>query len=191
MMKRAFFILCLVGLSLRAWGSDPVPSPLDTPSVESTWHGIEMHVSEVKRIAGNRLLVVVLLWATPKAPPATMIGIPPVIPPNATKEELNMGLGDSPFSLAGSTMTDDLTQQKYDMVPPDPKGPLYRSSVILTSLFPGRGLYMTIQFLAPPPPPPDDTGKIPKQTVSILLPKAKGPITKVVVPPPTPPAPGQ
>jgi hypothetical protein len=183
-MKRAFLIFCLAVSTLRAWGSDPESSKPVTPFVESTWPGIEMHVDEVKRIAGNRLLVVVALHASAKAPPFTLIGTPPVYPPHPTKEELKMNLPPTPFSLQGSTMTEDRTQQKYDMVPPGPKGPFYRPSVMLASLSPRQSLYLTIQFLAPPPPPPDENGIVPKQTVSILLPKAQGPITKVVIPPP-------
>jgi hypothetical protein len=195
-MQIRFLILCLLAFSLHALGQDASNSNKtpDTPYVESTWPGVQMQILEVKRIPKNRLLVVIGLWASPQAPGSTLIGIPPVIPPTATKEEIAAGFGPTSFSLEGSTMIEDLTHQKYDMVPPDPTGMVYRPSMILGSISPGQALYMTIQFPAPPPPPPDEMGHIPRQTVTILLPRAKGPITKVVVPPPTPPtpaAPGQ
>lgn len=191
-MKRAVLIVCFLCISLRTWGNNPrASSGFEMREVESTWPGIVMQVIEVDRIAGNRLLVGVRLVATPNAPGTTLIGTPPVVPPNATKEELAIGFGPSAFSLEGSIMTEERTQEKYPMLPRNLVASGYRSSVIMASLAPREALILTIQFPAPPPPPPDDTGKIPKQTVSILLPRAKGPITKIVIPPPTPPAPGQ
>ncbi len=156
--------------------------------VESTWPGIVMQVIEVDRIAGNRLLVGVRLAATPNAPGTTLIGTLPVVPPNATKEELAIGFGPGAFSLEGSIMTEERTQEKYPTLPANLAASGYRPSAIMASLAPREALILTIQFPAPPPPPPDENGKIPRQTISILLPKAKGPITRIVIPPPTPPA---
>jgi hypothetical protein len=189
-MKRALLFIVLAALPLQAWGDSPSSSSA-TPFVESTWPGIEFHIPEVKRIAGNHLLVVVALWASAKAPSSTLIGTPGAYPPNPTKEELTMPLIPTPFSLQGSTMIEDRTQQKYEMVPSAPKAPFYRPSSMLASISPRQTLYMTIQFLAPPPPPPDKNGIVPKQTVSILLPEAEGPVTKVVIPPPVLTSPSQ
>jgi hypothetical protein len=185
-MKR-IFILCLIGFFVPAWGQNSgVPSASKVPEVESAWPGILMQIPEVKRIPGNRLLFAVRLMATAKAPASTLIGMPGVHPPGATEEELLALLPPTPFSLGGSTMIEERTQQKYEMMAPDPKGPSYRPGGVSGSLSPGQVLYMTIQFPAPPPPPPDKNGVVPKQTVSILLPKAQGPILHVVVPPETP-----
>jgi hypothetical protein len=185
-MKRLFYLLCLAGISMYAWAQTPASAPDNFPEVGSTWPGIQMQILKVVRIPGNRLLVEVRLLATPKAPPVTMIGYPPVIPPDATKEELETGFGPSPYSLEVASMTDERTQQRYNALRPNPKGPYYLASVVLASLSPGQGQYMSVQFPVPPPPPPDDAGRVPEQTVSILLPKAKGPITRVVIPPETP-----
>jgi hypothetical protein len=159
------------------------------PEVESTWPGILMQIPEFKRIPGNRLLFVVRLIATAKAPATTFIGIPGVRSPDASEAERLMPVLPTPFSLQGSIMTEERTQQKYEMLAPDPKGPGCLPSDSLGSLSPGQALYMTIQFPIPPPPPPDNNGYVPKQTVSILLPKAKGPIIHIVVPPETPSTP--
>ena len=184
-MKR-IFILCLIGFCLPAWSQNSgTSSASQVPEVESTWPGILMQIPELKRIPGNRLLFAVCLTATAKAPASTFIGIPGVRSPNASAAELLMSIVPSPFSLAGSIMADEQTQQKYEMLAPDPRGPNYRPGVILGSLSPGQSLYLTVQFPVPPPPPPDSSGHVPKQTVSILLPKAQGPITHIVIPPET------
>jgi hypothetical protein len=182
-MKETYLLFFLAIFSLPAWCSSPAPAGPDTPFAASVWPGIEMHVEEIDRIAGNRLLVVIRLWASPKAPPSTQIGLPPIIPPDEDKRKLP--LIPRPFSLHGSTMIEDLTQQKYDMLPVSQTGPIYRSSAILSSLSSGQSIYLTIQFAVPPPPPvpPGALGRPPKQTVTFWLTNAKGPITHVPLPP--------
>lgn len=188
-MKK-LFMLCLIGFCLPAWSQNSgASSASKMPEVESTWPGILMQIPEIKRIPGNRLLFAVCLTATAKAPATTLIGTLGAYPPNATEAERLMPLIPTPYSLEGSIMTEERTQQKYEMLAPDPKGPNYRPSVILGSLSPGQCLYLTVQFPVPPPPPPDNNGYVPKQTVSILLPMAKGPIIHIVVPPETPSTP--
>jgi len=188
-MKK-LFLLCLIGFCLPAWGQNSgASSASQVPEVESTWPGILMQIPELKRIPGNRLLFAVCLTATAKAPATTFIGIPGVRPPNASAVELLVPVVPTPYSLEGSIMTEELTQQKYEVLAPAPKGPNYRPSVILGSLSPRQALYMSIQFPAPPPPPPDSSGHVPKQTVSILLPRAEGPLIHIVIPPETPSAP--
>jgi len=189
MLKRTFLILGLMTLSLRV--SDASPSLPDLREVDSTWPDVKMQVLEVDRIDGNRLVVVIRLLASPNARGATLIGEPPVVPPTATPEEKKMGFGPGPFSLEGSTMIDERTQEKYAMLTPDKAASGYRPSVIMTTLLPREATIMTVQFPMPPPPLPDDKGIVPQQTVSILLPKAKGPITKIVIPPSKPATPGQ
>jgi len=141
-----------------------------------------MHIPEVKRIAGNRLLIVVELRALATAPASTLIGTPPVYPAHLTRKERKMDLPPAPFSLQGATMTEERTQEKYEMVRPSSKPPFYRASAILASLASGKSLFLTIQFPAPPPPPTEN-GITAKQTVAILLPKAKGVISNVAIPP--------
>jgi hypothetical protein len=80
-------------------------------------------------------------------------------------------------------MTDERTKQVYNTVKPDGKGPHYVSSTIITILHPGQGGYMTIQFPYPPPPPVEPGSPLPPPPkVSILIPKASGPITGLVLP---------
>jgi hypothetical protein len=178
----SFFLLPIYGQD-----SGTAPAPL-LPEVDSTWPGIRMRIPEVKRIPGNRLLFAVCLFATAKAPPATLIGTPGSYSPEATLEERSTILVPTPFSLHDSTMVEEHTQQKYGMLSPDPKGPVYRPGFFMGTLSPGQNIYMTIQFPAPPPPLPDENGQVPKQTVSILLPKAQGPIMHIVIPPAAPAA---
>jgi hypothetical protein len=88
-----------------------------------------------------------------------------------------------PFSIEPAIMTDEATKQTYRTVKPRPGGPNYIPGILITTLHPNSSSMMSIQFPAPPLPKPVD-GIIPKQTVSILLPNAKGPIVRVVIPPP-------
>ena len=183
-MKR-ILVLLMAGIwapLLAQTANQPPPEP-KVPSVTTEWPGVLMKIPEVKRIGGNRLLLVVQIFATDAAPAGTLIGTPAVQDPNASAEDKMRPLVASPFSLQGSMMTEEHTLQKFPMLAQDPHGPIYPSSVLLASVAPGQSVYLTIQFALPPPPPPDNTGKIPKQTISVLLPKATGPITGVVVPP--------
>jgi hypothetical protein len=141
-----------------------------------------MQVMEVDRLAGNKLVFVVRLVAAANAPAGTLIGEPQVFAPDVTEEERKNASGPRPFSLKGSTMTEEQTQQKSDMLPPEQIVTGYRPDSILMTLRPKQNWIMAIQFPAPPPPRPDDKGTVPKQTVSLLLPKAQGPIKGIVLP---------
>lgn len=182
MIKRVILLYFGVFL-LPVLGQQTSETPPPLPVVDSTWPGIQMQIPEVKRVAGNRLLFVVQLVATAKAPPSTLIGTPSAFAPQATLEERATIPMPTPYSLQGSTMVEERTQRNYEMLAPDPKGPIYRPNIFMGTLSPGQSCYLTIQFAVPPPPPPDENGHVPKQTVSILLPKAQGPITHIVIPP--------
>lgn len=191
-MKRSILMVFLIGALLWARGDES--NPLGVP-VDTRWPGVTIQVPQIKRIPGDRLLVAVMLFATPKAPIATMLGFAtpqPTHVPVPAHMPVQLGrvyLPPQPYSIAGATMTDEISQRTYSTLPPDPKGPLYRSSSVLTSLSPGRGCYLTIQFTSPPPPPPPAPGQpAPKQYVSFLIPQAVGPITHVMLPPPGPSA---
>ena len=153
-------------------------------TVDTTWSGVVYEIPQVLRITGNRLVFVVVVHATDDAESkGTLIGNGGDIPPNASPEMIAAGYyRPTPFSIFSATMTDDASQVSYRAVEPDTAGPSYLESQLLTTVHPGETRIMTIQFPSPPPPAPVD-GIIPKQTVSLLLPNARGPITKVVVHP--------
>ncbi len=156
--------------------------------VETKWPGVLFAISRLERIQDNRLLVFVRVVATSKsAPSGTYLGTRPAIPPSASKDDIATGLYNGrPFSLASAVMTDDQTQQKYAVLPPvAPPGKAYFPGELANGLLPGQGETLTIQFAAPPAPPPVEGGKPAKQTVSFLLPSAKGPIANVPVPAPS------
>ena len=186
-MKRIALVIWMA-LGATVWAQSPAPAPPKTPQVDSTWPGVKLEVPEVKRIEDNRLLVVVQVHATSRAPSVTLIGTPPPPPPaNPTPDQLLDVHVAIPYSITSATMTDDLSQKKFAPLGPDPHGQIYRPSTLLGSLGPNESIYLTVQFAVPPPPPPDKDGKIPKQTVSILLPNSSGPITGIVIPPETAP----
>ena len=179
-MKRAILSIFLMGalLQARAEEGGELGAPVDTK-----WPGVRVQVSEIRRIPGDRLLFVMVLVATAKAPISTLLGFPTPVPVNLPKAYGVMNLPPQPYSIAAATMTEEKTQQTYHTLVPDPKGLHYRKSSVLTTLSPGRGCYMTIQFQTPPPPPPPAPGEPPpKQYVSLLIPQAVGPITHVMLP---------
>jgi hypothetical protein len=183
---RLLLTLSLAALAITAPGRAEPPQPASVSEVDSEWPGVKMQVIEVDRLAGNKLLFVVRLVAAANAPAGTLLGIPQVFAPDVTEEERKNASGPTPFSLKGSTMTDEQTQQKSAMLPPEQIVPGYRPDSVLMTLRPKQNWILAVQFLAPTPPAADDKGIVPKQTVSLLLPKANGPITKIVIPPPAP-----
>jgi len=154
--------------------------------VESTWPGIHFQVVEVSAIPGNRLIVVVRVVATAQAPKnGTLIGTQPPIPPDATPRQIADGLfSPIPFSLEPSVMIDEKTKQEYPALKPGPDDN-YLPGERLFSLHPLQAEKMAVLFTAPPPQF-DSEGHPVKQTVSIILPKAKGPISKITIPLPLP-----
>ena len=155
--------------------------------VETTWPGIHFKFVRIERILDERLLIVVRIVATPKAPATgTFIGVKPLVPPGATPEELRSGRYEPrPFSLASSVMIDDLTSQRFPALAPiSPPGKEYVPAEVFASLLPGRAEVLTLQFRAPPAPPlaVADNRAPEKQTVSLLLTNAKAPITAIPIP---------
>ena len=176
--------LCLAG---GLFAQEQKSGSARTLTVESKWPGVNLAIYDVQRIQDNRLLVSVRVIATVKAPRGgTVLGEKPEIPSSATKEEIGTGRYNAkPFSLASSIMTDDQTLQKYPVLAPvAPPGKKYFPGELANGLLPGQAETMTIQFAAPPPPPPAEGKEPPKQTVTILLTGAKGPIARVPIPPP-------
>jgi len=186
-MKQILLLPLIFALSVSClWAQQSAPVGPGPGEVDTTWRGIRYQIAEIDRIPGNRLVFAVMLHATPQAPISTFIGIQPVIPPG-TPARMLVKYAPQPISIASAVMTDEATMQTYQTLNPIPGGPNYIGADLLTTLHPNSSSVMTIQFLSPPPPQPVN-GIIPKQTVSIFLPNARGPITHVVIPPPTPPA---
>lgn len=178
------FLVTALGLPAQTNEKEP------TYSVATTWPGIHYQVFHLERIAGNRILVAIRLHADGDAPArGTTIGIDVPIPPGATQQMIWSGMyRPRPFSIASSTMTVDATQQTFAAVAPDPAGPHYLPSQLLTTLHPNESEIMTLEFPAPPPPDPASGINPSHQAVSIMLPRAVRPLTHVILPPPIPSA---
>jgi len=187
-LGRALAMVSALGFSnLSLFAQSARPS---LGEAQTAWPGVVYQITQVQRIAGDRLLIGVRVLATAQAPAkGTLFGIETPIPPTASKEDILAGwFVPKPFSLRGAAMTDDQTKVEYHTLDPSPTGPQYVSSDCLSTLVPGRSELMSIQFAAPPPPL-DDQGHPTKekQTISILLPKASAPIGKIPIPPPNAP----
>ena len=153
--------------------------------VETNWPGIRYQLTRIERISPDRLLVVVHIVATQRAPASgTFIGTKARVPANVPTEELvSAKYVPRPFSLASSQMVGDQTGQRYPALPPIASGRQYIPGEILTTLRPGQAEILTVQFAAPASLSSVDSGT-PKQTASFLFANAKGPIGKVAIPPP-------
>lgn len=154
------------------------------PEVATTWPGISYRITQVQKIPGNRLLVVVCVHALRNAAPGgTLIGIPVPIPPGTPPAVIATGqFLPKPFSIEAATMTDDRTHQVYNTVKPDGSGPHYVPATLITTLHPGQGDYMTIQFPYPPPAPAEP-GAVPvPPKVTLLIPNAVGPLKGLILP---------
>jgi len=154
--------------------------------VETTWPGIHFKLVKVERILDERLLMVVLISATQKAPvKGTLIGIRPSVPGSATLEERRSGRYEAqPFSLASSVMVDDQTSQKFPALSPvAPPGKEYAAAQVFANLMPGHAEIMTLQFKVPQTSLNQAAEESPeKPTVSLLLTNAKAPMTGIPIP---------
>jgi hypothetical protein len=154
--------------------------------VETNWPGIQFKLDRVERILDERLLIVVQIVATAKAPPTgTLIGIKPTVAADGTREGRQSATYElRPFSLASSVMIDDLTAQRFPALPAIfPPGREYAPSEILAHFPPGRAEVLTLQFKIPPAALRANSASE-KYTVSLLLTNAKGPISGIPIPPP-------
>ncbi len=160
------------------------------PEGETNWPGVRYQILYVHRILQNHLLVGIRIYATSKAPAGgTRIAKRnPITPDTAPQDIVDGTYVPSQFTMDSSVMTDELTQKTYPVVPSiAPPGKIYCPAVLLETLAPGQSDVVVIQFETPPLPPPPPPGQPPiKQTLSFLFTNAKGPITNVPLPPPSP-----
>ena len=182
-VEKLVICLCVVLLCpVTALGQQSAKKP--NFDVETDWPGIHFRLDRVERILDDRLLVVVRIVATAKAPAAgTLIGIKPTLPAEGTHDNRQPPTYElRPFSLASSVMVDDLTTQKFSALPPIfPLGREYAPSEILANFLPGRAEVLTLQFKVPPAALRPDSGSE-KHTISLLLTNAKAPMMRVPVP---------
>jgi len=167
-------------VSIGGLAAESGGAALGHTEVETNWPGVRFQIFRIERIPPNRLVVAVRIVATDKAPPeGTFLGTKGQIPPNASREDINMGLYDpQPFSLSSSVMIAEQTGQRYSVLSPvAPPGRKYLPDAVLALLRPGQSELLTIQFALPP------EANSEKQTASFLLPNAKGPIARVPIPP--------
>ena len=176
------FIILLCPLSVVAQQS----AKKSKFEVETNWPGIQFRLDRVERILDERLLVVIRIVATAKAPATgTLIGVKPTVAADGTREDGQSATYElRPFSLASSVMIDDLTAQRFPALPPIfPPGREYAPSEILAHFPPGRAEVLTLQFKLPPASLRAGSASG-KYTVSLLLTNAKGPISGIPIPPP-------
>lgn len=160
------------------------------PEIGTSWPGIHYQILQVDRIQDNRLIFYIKLLATNVTPEeGVFIGSKPSIPANATQLDVDMGLfAAKPFAIAGAEMIDEATQKKYSVLSPvAPPGKTYPPSHLLVKLSRGQSEMVSIQFAAPPPLPLDAQGRQPVQTISLLLPKANGALSRIPIPLPSQP----
>ena len=139
------FIILLCPLSVVAQQS----AKKSKFEVETNWPGIQFRLDRVERILDERLLVVIRIVATAKAPATgTLIGVKPTVAADGTREDGQTATYElRPFSLASSVMIDDLTAQRFPALPPIfPPGREYAPSEILAHFPPGRAEVLTLQF---------------------------------------------
>ncbi len=185
-LKRAFLLLLALGLPLSGWAQQSSRSPLSNANdVATTWPEVHYQVFHIERIAGDRLVLGVRIYATSSAPLAgTFIGVIVPVPKYATPEMIGSGMyRPRAVSIKSAVLTDDATQHQYQTVAPDPAGPNYFPPEVLATLHPLEARSMAIVFPCPPPPPIESGITPDKQTISLSLPNAKGPIMRMTLPP--------
>jgi hypothetical protein len=174
--------LSVSSLSVHAQGKEN----RNLGEVDTVWRGIRYEIFGIERMPENRLIVGVRIVATSQAPASgTFIGLKVPISVDASKADTTSERYSArPLSLASSQMIDEETQRRYPALSPTRMaGKSVLPGVTLSTLRPGQAEVLSVQFAVPPQPP--SSGGTEKQTVSILLPSAKGPITKVRLPPPS------
>ena len=177
----------------RADESDlPAPSAgTDTPfKVETDWPGIVYRLINISRIFDNRLMLIMRIEGTKEAPPGgTLLGTHgPLIPiptGNRNSPLKLMEIAPIPLSFAGAVLTDELTKNTFPQLPNKaPPGRGTFPSAVMGKIYPNRVMIFSIQFAVPPPPPAPQPGQPAPgpQTLSLLLPHAKGPIVHIPLP---------
>lgn len=148
-------------------------------AVETLWPGVRFQLLKLERIPKSRLLATVRIFATSHSPGSgTLIGTKAATPDHVSKEDLlSARFAPRSFSLEAAEMVHEQTGRKYPTLVPEGSGRSYAGSEVLTTLLPGQAEVLTIQFALPP------EANSEKQTASFLLPNAKGPITRVLIPP--------
>ncbi|XHR29477.1 MAG: hypothetical protein ACFUZC_02735 [Chthoniobacteraceae bacterium] len=186
-IRKKFHLLCCLGgllwLILSASSLADVGKLLG--EVDSEWPGVKFQVTQIQWIDSEHLLVTVRLVVGPGAANPTLIGIESstgAIPKSAPSQEVASGKYDStPFSLKTAILYDEGTHQNYPALPGLPAKPFLGPNALLTTLRPGNWIQLAVQFPAPPPPP-DDQKTISEQKVTLVFPKAKGPIRHLILP---------
>jgi hypothetical protein len=155
----------------------------------SNWPGVDFEVTQIVRVAPDRLVVVVRVHTGSRAANPTLLSFPKkrISSDPSTYESGLPGLPvlPDPFSLQGAVLVDNATRNKYAALADLPSKPFFGPNAAATTMRPNEFLQMAVQFPAPPPPPPDQFGKVPEQKVSVVFPHAKLPVKDLVIPPPS------
>lgn len=184
-MKRlhiAIVFICQVTAALIAQESPPkILGQTDTD-----WKGVAFAVTEIARMDNSHVLVKVRIVADAAAVYPTFIGLSPeagFLPSNPTKEQmLDEKYLPKPFSLTAGRLLDPKSALEYAAGATLPASPYWGPNSIITNLGPGTWIQLAVLFNAPAPLPPTPEGKIELQHVTLILPKAKTPITGLVLP---------
>lgn len=155
------------------------------PEVATTWPGVKLQVSDIRRLDDTHVLMVIRLKSTGAEPVA--IGELPKEPPSRPSKPSTGGLNDAeelprPFSLESARLVDETTKQEFTALPSLPSQPFFGPNAMVTTLSPGGWIQMAVHFNAPPPLPPGKDGKRPPQKVTALFPRAAKPMPGLVLP---------
>lgn len=158
-------------------------------SAATKWPGVTFNVTEVHRVANDRVLMVIRVQADGSAEPETLIGVPAAKSEKDIPEDLNPSdvgnYAPTRFSLAGGSLTAKGTGVKYPSLPELPTEPYFGPNAICVNLERGGWLQLAVQFEAPPETSadPNNTDAEAKQpAVDVSLPAAERPITNITIP---------
>lgn len=177
-------ILSICPLTLALFAQESPPHFLG--QTDTDWKGVTFAISEIARVDDAHTLIKVRIVANATTVYPTFIGLPPAagfLPSNPTMAQMmDEKYRPKPFSLTAARLVDLKSGAEYPAITTLPASPYWGPNSIITNLGPSTWIQLAVQFNAPPPPPPTPDGKIEPHKVTLILPKAKSPITGLILP---------
>ncbi len=185
MKPRIGLLACLcMALSPLLAQEPPATPPLG--EVATSLPGINLVVTEIRRVDASHAIVVVRVKGDEKQTDNSRVEEPadvPNPPSNISPEQLeDTKYQSKPFSLLSSVLVDEATGTKYKAMALPFGMPFLGPSLLRSSLEPGSWIQMAVCFAAPPPLPAGQDGKIPDQKISLLLSRATKPLSGLLLP---------
>jgi len=176
-MKAIFSTLGLLLLLTLPPLSAQTPPGKPLASVATEWRGVHFDIAEILRLDGERILVAVRVRGDATAKNPTRIsGADRSSPENPGDIES--------FTLAEATLTDEGSGQSFTAESGVPGSPFWGEPSIIATVRPNTWFQLAVCFKVPRPPQATPGGKPVEQKVTFHLPRAKGPIKGVTLPPP-------